>query len=173
MTSDRLESLKAYSMIFASIAVPILIAVFGWLVQTRLSEEGTKREYVQMALSILMDKDKQQDSELRSWAVAVMDATSPVPFGKKLRSDLSTGTVFLSMPPLQLPEALMSPPIKWEDLDYEKKDLTNEDLIVNYLENKVNCAINASQIKALQEIARILNREKNAPTPDQPKVHPP
>ncbi len=46
MTSEKLTRVQAYAAIFSSVALPIIVAVFGWVVQVRLSEESHNKEYV-------------------------------------------------------------------------------------------------------------------------------
>ena len=149
MPADRLETVKAYSMIFASVAVPILIAVFGWLAQTGASERGANKEYVQMALTIL--QDNKSTPELRSWAASVMDNLSPVPLSASLRQKLSSGDLALPQLREQIPEQFLVPPQEWKELGVDEQP-TYRDVMLNYVENRGRFQENAIQMQFLQDM---------------------
>ncbi len=151
--ANRLEKVQAYSTIFASIAVPILIAFFGWVIQVRQSETGARTEYVQMAIGILMDPKRNSEDDLRQWAVALLDETSPVPFTKELRQDLSTGKVRLSpLTSSNIPAILMEPPKPLISL--KEGQNTFGDTTLNLIENVGICRENSVRLEHLQNLLR-------------------
>lgn len=93
---DKVEITKSIMTIVASIAIPTVLAFYGHQIQKEISAEGLKKDYVQMAVGILNEKKEGQDTELRKWAVAVINKNSPVPFDSDLRERLEKGTITLT-----------------------------------------------------------------------------
>jgi len=83
-----LEQWKALASIASSVAVPIVLAVVGYFVQRQLASEGLKKDYVQIAVSILKEDPARQDADLRRWAVRIVDENSPVPLGSAAKRSL-------------------------------------------------------------------------------------
>ena len=169
MATDRLETVKAYAMIFASVAVPILIAVFGWLAQTGASERGANKEYVQMALAIL--EDGESSPELRGWAASVMDNLSPVPLSGSLRRKLSSGDLALPQLRERIPEQFLAPPQEWREVE---EKATYRDVMLNYVDNRLRFHENAIQMQFLQELitgSPHRNAGEDSAVPAQQAVH--
>ena len=145
-----LKKVQSIATIVSSVAIPIVIALVGWWVQSSISNEGIKKDYVQMAIGILKDTENQKDEEMRKWAVAVLDKNSPVPFSRDLRSKLVEGSVFVSTPFPMPPEVLMKPPEKLKPLP-NLKSVTMTDLLVTVNENYGLYHKNASTLKDLQK----------------------
>jgi hypothetical protein len=151
--TDSLAKVQTYISIASAIAIPIVIALVGWWVQSSISSEGLKKDYVQMAIGILRDADKQKDVDLREWAVSVLEHHSPVPFGPGLRAKFFKG-VFLPFggfpaPPPQFmepAEALLPLPTD--------TPVTNQVLLLNVIENYGRCSMNRAKLEAFQEWAR-------------------
>ena len=91
--SDQASLAKWQSIasIAASIAIPLILAVFGFLVQRQLATEGLKKDYVQIATSILKENPNGQEKELRTWAVEVLDRNAEIPFSKNAKESLEKG----------------------------------------------------------------------------------
>jgi hypothetical protein len=114
--SDQTSLAKWQSIaaIAASIAIPLILALFGFLVQRQLATEGLKKDYVQIAISILKESSSSQDNEIRNWAVEVLDRNAEIPFSKNAKASLEKGfpllrTHFIFPDP---PESCMKPPSK-------------------------------------------------------------
>lgn len=91
-----LERIERLSKIFSIAAIPVLLAVFGWIVQDRLATRHVNREYVQLAVSILSNPETSEiDRPLRGWAVDLLNAHSPVRFGVDLSEKLKDGKIGL------------------------------------------------------------------------------
>jgi hypothetical protein len=87
----KLERLKLWSQILATIAVPIVIVVIGNQVQQSIAEREVSKSYVQMAIEILKAPPTKETTELRQWAVATVDRLSPIPLSKKAQEQLENG----------------------------------------------------------------------------------
>ena len=153
LEQEILNKIQSIATILSLIAIPIVIAIVGWYVQASISTEGIKKDYVQIAIGILKDNEKQKDDELRKWAVAVLDKNSPVRFSSDLRDKLEKGVVFVSSPFPEPPLALMKPPLKLQPLP-EKKSVTGKDLLLNTVENYGRCDENAITLEYLQKWAK-------------------
>ena len=62
MNSDEL---KTRVSIFSTIATPIVIAIVGWWIQSSISQDGLKKDYVQIAINILNSPESNKNVELR------------------------------------------------------------------------------------------------------------
>jgi len=69
--------------------VPVVLAVVGYFIQKSLAEAGLKKDYVQIALSVLREPPSKDSEHMRLWAIAVLDTNSPVPLPAKLRAELA------------------------------------------------------------------------------------
>lgn len=92
MNQESLNKWQSIASIAASVAIPIVLAFVGYIVQAKISTEGIRKDYVQIAISILKEG---QDEELRKWAVEVLDENSPIPFSKDLRTKLEKNRVYV------------------------------------------------------------------------------
>lgn len=69
------------SQIFAAIAIPIVLAVVGFFVQKAIQGETIKRDYVNLAVTLLAPQkkdDPEKSKELRKWAIRLLNDSSPV-----------------------------------------------------------------------------------------------
>lgn len=163
---DTLARIQLIASIASSIAVPLLIAVFGWVVQARISEEGAKKDYVQIAVGILTDTATKGDEGLRKWAVAVLDKTAPVAFSEEIRTKLEKGELAITRFYFPVPaQELMEPPLQLVPLPNKDK-VTNGDLLKNISENYYRFKVNAVRQEALQqwihEVSAIVNKRDKA-----------
>jgi WD40 repeat protein len=87
-----LENIESISKIAAAIAIPIVIAVGGWWIQSSLSTQAVSKDYVNMALSLLQKKpETDQERELRDWAVDLLNDNAPTKLPAKTKADLKSG----------------------------------------------------------------------------------
>ena len=92
--TDRLEHWKQITQIVSAIAVPVVLAILGYFVQGSLADAGLKKDYVQMALTVLKEEPSKENEQLRKWAISILDKNSPVPLSKSLKSQLETTKSF-------------------------------------------------------------------------------
>ena len=120
---DRLARLEALSKILAAIAIPVVLAIGGWVVQQRvqgqtatlqlqLQNQTVSKDYVQLAVSILREPDASKvRPELREWAVDLLNAHSAVKLSDSVSARLKSGETVL--PPLEtfsaIPTAALTP----------------------------------------------------------------
>ncbi len=75
-------------------AIPVVLAIGGWLIQKRLQDQTLRRDYVQLAVTVL--KEKESTPDMKNWAVDLLSVNSPVPFTKQIQSDLLNGKIPVS-----------------------------------------------------------------------------
>lgn len=93
------ERWKDGATIFSLLAVPVILAVGGWRIQERLSEEGLRRDYVQIALGILSQKPDPNDPNtiaMREWAAGMLVKYSPVDVPAELRKALEEEAIIVT-----------------------------------------------------------------------------
>ncbi len=102
---SRLDKLERIAKIVSLVGVPIIIAIVGWLIQQQLGNKNLNKDYVNIAVQILADPKTKDDHEFRSWAVELLNATSPTKFTKETADGLKAGIVSL---PRNLNQDLMA-----------------------------------------------------------------
>jgi hypothetical protein len=83
------ELIKAISLLL----IPLVIAGGGWMIQKSIQNSNLDRDYVQIAISILQDKDSSEG--LRTWATEILNKKSPVPLQNSLASEFIKGSSLL------------------------------------------------------------------------------
>lgn len=73
-------------------AIPVVLAIVGFVVQRQLAQQSLRKEYVSLALSILREPDSTKvEPELRAWAVDLLNLNSDVKFDEKTTQRLKSG----------------------------------------------------------------------------------
>ena len=93
-THGFIAKIESWSKVLSLAAIPVVLGIVGHFVHRSLQNEQLKRDYVQMAVSILGNRES--DLSLREWAVRVIDQYSPVKFAEVapgLRENLKSGEV--------------------------------------------------------------------------------
>ena len=88
-----LDNTEQIAKIISLIAIPIIISLLGWSVQNTIAERSASQQYVALAVSILTEP--KNDPELRSWAVKVLNANSPIKLSLEVEKGLASGEITL------------------------------------------------------------------------------
>jgi hypothetical protein len=87
-----LSKAKDLATIVSVLAVPLILAVGGWWIQDRIAEQGTRSQYVQIAVGILSTKPPEsvtdEQTALRRWAISIVDLYAPVKLSQEGRDAL-------------------------------------------------------------------------------------
>jgi cell wall-associated NlpC family hydrolase len=79
---DRtLARMLVVSQILSILAIPVVLALVGFWVQQSLQDQQIKRDYVNLAVSLLLPKkegEQEAPRELRKWATQLLSNSSPV-----------------------------------------------------------------------------------------------
>jgi cytochrome b561 len=96
--ANRWEQRETVAKILSLIAIPIVLAIVGWLVQSSLSARSASQEYVKLSVSILKEPKDKVELSLRSWAADLLNANAPTkltsgaPSTKRRYGDASSPT---------------------------------------------------------------------------------
>lgn len=104
-TQTKLEKIQSIASIASSIAIPLILAVGGYVVQREIADDGIKKDYVGMATGILREDARSQDPALRLWAVEIVSAFAPI----KLSPQAEAGFRAWAIP--ELSESARQPPL--------------------------------------------------------------
>ena len=91
---DLWDLAERITRILSLLAIPVVIAIVGGLIQSSLARRAVSQQYVQVAVSILTSKEK-RDDDLRSWAVDLLNDNSPTHLSQAVKLKLKEGTVTL------------------------------------------------------------------------------
>jgi len=92
-----LDTAEKLSRTLSIAAIPVVIAGGGWLIQRQLQDQTIRRDYVQLAVSILQNPDSSKvPQEIRDWAVDLLDDNSPTKLNPQAMANLKSGKVTLS-----------------------------------------------------------------------------
>ena len=107
--------IKAMSLLL----LPAVIAWGGWQIQDSLSQRDINKDYVELAVSILSKPKDEQDSDLRGWAVELINTTAPVKFNDAVKTKLTEGEVDLPQLSRTIESNFKS--VKYLDDEFAKK----------------------------------------------------
>ncbi len=107
-----LEKLEKLSKITAAIAIPVLLAVGGWIFQAQSQNNKLSHDYVKLAVDILRADKDSNDEALRTWAVDLLNEYSEVKFLDDARDSLISGEITLPKPTskISIPKYKLAPP---------------------------------------------------------------
>lgn len=86
---SRWEAIERVSKTLSIAAIPIVLAAGGWIVQKELQDQSVSRDYVQLAVTIL--KEPNSATDMRSWAVKLLNDHSTTKFTPEMSKSLSEG----------------------------------------------------------------------------------
>jgi hypothetical protein len=149
MNTTKLESLGKVLSVLSSLAVPIVIGVFGWKVQQTISRDSLRKDYTDIALRVLSQAETNNQKELREWAVDMLDKNAPLPFTNTVRAQLLGDTALYASQFEFVPDAKsMEPPRAWIPLEKEK---TIDEVYKNYSENMRLAGLDRLKLDILQD----------------------
>lgn len=91
-----LESVERISRTVSIAAIPVVLAVGGWIIQRQLQNQTVGAAYVNLAVTILENPDTSKvPIELREWAVDLLNDNSPTKLNAKAVASLKSGSVTL------------------------------------------------------------------------------
>jgi len=87
-----LESFVEISKALSIAAIPVVLAIGGWVLQRQVQQQSLRKEYVALALSILREPDAEKVApELRAWAVDLLNLNSDLKFDEQTTKRLKSG----------------------------------------------------------------------------------
>jgi hypothetical protein len=162
---DWLYKLESWSKIVSSLAIPLVLAIVGWRVQSSVASEGIKKDYVNMAIAILKD-GKVVDADLRVWAMNIVEKNAPESLSKSLQTKIVEGAL-QSVPSItwvKPPKGLMNPPVAPEMIPIEKikaGKVTDRDLAIGWVNAYGVAKTNEVSLKYLQKWVLAVQEHEN------------
>ncbi|HYX29589.1 MAG TPA: hypothetical protein VE863_13565 [Pyrinomonadaceae bacterium] len=94
--ADKWNRIETISKVLSIAAIPVVLAVGGWIVQRQIQNQSVAKDYVQLAVTILTEPDKQKiKPELRDWAVDTLNAYSEIKLKANVAAQLKAGDTVL------------------------------------------------------------------------------
>jgi len=161
---DTLGKIQAVATIISTIAIPLVIAYFGWKVEEELSKQSVNKDYVEMALRILQENREEADKRLTRWATSIVDENSPMPLSTEARIKYEVGDLMIAQLAFpEPPDILMEPPEPPIPLGTEGS-VTMEELLINVAGNYKVCRINDARLEHLQKWIKAMKDIYNKPS---------
>lgn len=79
--------------IFATILIPLAIAIVGYWVSSAIKESENRVKYIELAIGILEKPPSTDNENIRLWAIEVMDKYSEVPINEKMKLELTKSPI--------------------------------------------------------------------------------
>ena len=88
------KKLQVLSISVAALLIPIVLALVGHLVNSTLKEKELRLQYVELAVGILKEEPTQETSNLREWAIEVIELNSPVKLPQEAIEELKNKSLW-------------------------------------------------------------------------------
>lgn len=88
--SPAWQKVQVLSIIIASLAVPIIVAIVGNSYSNAQKQRDIGARYVEIAAEILRSEPAKESKALRSWAISVVDYFAPIKFSAEATDELET-----------------------------------------------------------------------------------
>lgn len=89
------EGIERVIKVLSSIAIPAVIAYFGWQIEQKISSNNLKKEYVELSISILTS-EKEIEPSIRDWAIDILQDNSPVNLSPTAIAELTDGAILFT-----------------------------------------------------------------------------
>jgi hypothetical protein len=93
MNSQKIVVIREWVVMASALAVPLLVAWIGLREQRITADQSVKKDYVQMAVTILQQPGT--DPALKQWGADVLTKYAPVPLPSGLKAKLESGALHL------------------------------------------------------------------------------
>ena len=94
-SSSFWDKIEKITLIISVIAIPVIIALIGNSIKASLTDKTVNKEYVQIAVSILSNPSTAEQSNLRGWALSLLNFSSPIKIDKETKEELKSGITSL------------------------------------------------------------------------------
>jgi len=85
-----IDVVAALSKIIASVAIPILLVVYGNSINSTIKEKEIGLKYVEVAVGILKSKPSAETTALRKWAISIIQKHSTIPLNSEAIKELES-----------------------------------------------------------------------------------
>ncbi len=80
---DRWDKAKIIVTIVATVAVPIILGVYGHYIQRTIADKGVSAQLVSLSVNVLAQEPAENKIHLRTWAARIIRKHSDVPLSDK------------------------------------------------------------------------------------------
>ena len=81
---NKWDTIERLARTLSIVAIPVVLAIGGWVIQQRIQNQAVSRDYVQLAVTILKEPETSKvDPDMRAWAVQLLNDNSPTRFTPK------------------------------------------------------------------------------------------
>lgn len=91
--ASRTPDWERPARILSLVAIPVVLAVIGGVIQEKIGRSAVNRDYVQLAVTVLTADKTKTPQELRNWAVDLLNENSPTKFSPDVASRLKGGEI--------------------------------------------------------------------------------
>jgi hypothetical protein len=91
----QLANLESVAKSLSVVAIPVVLAIGSWYIQNAISSRSVEQAYVELAVSVLTAGEEEVDSELRDWAVTLLNSYSAVELQPAVAQRLASGKIGL------------------------------------------------------------------------------
>ena len=164
------DTAEGISRTLSIAAIPFVLAVGGWIIQKRLQDQTVKRDYVQLAVTVL--KEPASSKDMKKWAVDLLNDNSPTRFTPDIEKSLSDGTIqlptnFNLTPTTAVPAVTSSANSKDEAVNWELKGF--DFLVHRDAESALQAFANAEKLwpdyHSVREIRKLLEEKRTELVP--------
>jgi hypothetical protein len=171
------ETAEKISKTFSIAAIPVVLAIGGWMIQRRLQDQTLQRDYVQLAVTVLKEPASSQD--MKDWAVSLLAKNSPVPFAQSIQVNLSNGNIQLPAKFEVAPAAAAAPPVEttasggdsagdWELKGFDALFSRDADSALEAFKNAEKKSSTYHSVKEIRELLESKKAELNAAPKEGP-----
>lgn len=153
---SRLDKAVKVGQVFAFFVSPLLVAYLGLKAQSNAAEISARKDLVQVAVQVLKEPRRAEDSTIRRWALEILNKNSDVPLPQEAADQLSLplGAMLNSNPILQL-AMQKRPPCPQLDLNFFPQPQ-----VKGIRELQTLCARNYQDLSWLQVFAGMMPRTR-------------
>jgi len=95
-----MESLYRFLKIFREItiiAIPIIVIWIGSSINKSISEKEIRQEYIKIAVDILRDKPSEETTEIRFWAIEILNEYSEIKLNEESIEQLKRNSIMANI----------------------------------------------------------------------------
>lgn len=94
-----LGQIQSIATIFSLVAVPVIVAILGALIQKSIQGSESRSKAMELAISILKEPPGRTNQPgLREWAIETLQESSPIQISETARKELATKPLFPMQP---------------------------------------------------------------------------
>jgi len=102
----RWDNAEKLARLLSLVAIPVVLAILGWLIQDTLTRRNVSQEYVNLSVQILTNRNDVVDPGIRDWAVDLLNDNAPIRLSDSVVARLKSGEAAFPRPTEAVPRHL-------------------------------------------------------------------